>query len=88
MIHSLSGGILKEKKIFDFAKVEIIDDYYSGIYWYISKIKNLKEGDLVLVPFKDILKLKAKVLKIDKNVSEDASPVRIKNLKEILSIYK
>lgn len=88
MIHSLSGGIIKDKKIFDLAKVEIIDDYYSGIYWYISKIKNLKEGDFVLVPFKDILKLKAKVLKIDKNVSEDVSPVKIKNLKEILGPYK
>ena len=88
MIHSLSGGILKDKKIFDFAKVEIIDDYYSGTYWYISKIKNLKEGDMVLVPFKDVLKLKAKVLKIDKNVREDCSPINPKHAKEILCLYK
>ena len=47
MIHSLSGGMLKEKRTFDFAKVEILDDYYSGIFWYVSNIKNLKENDVV-----------------------------------------
>ena len=89
MIHSLAGGVLKDKKTYDFAKVEILDDYYSGIFWYISKIKNLKENDIVLVPFKNgDIKLRAKVLRVDKNVSEDCSPIPIKRAKEVLSLIK
>lgn len=89
MIHSLAGGVLKDKKVFDFAKVEILDDYYSGVFWYISKIKSLKENDIVLVPFKngDLL-LKAKVLRVDKNVREDCAPVSVKRALEITKKLK
>lgn len=86
MIHSLSGGILSENKPLDFVKVEIQDDYFSGIFWYITEIKNLKVGDFVLVPFgkQDVL-VKAKILRIDKNVSPLSSPVPTKHAKHIFS---
>ncbi len=89
MIHSLSGGIMKDKKVLDFAKVEILDDYYSGTFWYISNIKNLKENDIVLVPFKNgDITLKAKVLRVDKNVKEDSAPIPVKRIGTILSKTK
>ena len=89
MIHSLSGGILREKKKYDFAKVEILSDYYTGVYWYISNIKNLKENDIVLVPFKNgEITLKAKVLRVDKNILEDCAPISVKRAKEIISVSK
>ena len=89
MIHSLSGGIMKDKKVFDYVKVELQDDYYSGTFWYISNIKGLKEGDLVLVPFKNgDLSLKAKVLRVDKNVKEENFPIKTKKLGQIISKTK
>ena len=89
MIHSLAGGVLKEKKVLDLAKVEILDDYYSGVFWYVSNIKNLKENDIVLVPFKNgDITLKAKVLRVDKKVKEDAAPIPVKRLQTIISKAK
>ncbi len=89
MIHSLSGGIMKDKKVFDYVKVELQDDYYSGTFWYISNIKGLKEGDLVFVPFKNgDLSLKAKVLRVDKNVKEENFPIKTKKLGQIISKTK
>ena len=89
MIHSLSGGIMKDKKVFDYVKVELQDDYYSGTFWYISNIKGLKEGDLVLVPFKNgDLSLKAKVLRVDKNVKEENFPIKTKKMGQIISKTK
>lgn len=48
MIHSLAGGVIREKKYFDFAKVKLET---GEIYWYISTIKTLKPGDMVVVPY-------------------------------------
>ena len=82
MIHSLSGGVLNENKSFDFAKVQFLT---GEIFWYITNIDNLKVDDMVLVPFgKTNRQLKAKVLRIDKNVSASCSPVPIKIAKEII----
>ena len=82
MIHSLAGGIVSEVKVADFAKVEIDGE---GKFWYISKIADLKEGDFVLVPFgKNLAETKAKVLRIDKNVSSQASPIPFGRAKVIL----
>lgn len=80
MIHSLAGGVIREKKCFDFAKVKLES---GDICWYISNIFGLKEKDKVLVPFgKD--KVKGEVLRIDKNVNEQMSPIPVKRAKEIL----
>ena len=85
MIHSLAGGVLSDNKKLDFAKVEILSDYYSGTFWYITEIPNLKVGDVVVVPFgeREIF-VEGKVLKIDKNISSQTAPIPIKRAKKIL----
>ena len=87
MIHSLAGGILSDNKKLDFAKVEILSDYYSGTFWYITEIPKLKVGDIVVVPFgKNEILVEGKVLKIDKNISSQTPPVPLKTAKKILRI--
>ena len=46
MIHSLAGGVIREKKYFDFAKVKLET---GEIYWYISTIKTLKHTISILL---------------------------------------
>lgn len=86
MIHSLSGGVIREKKYFDFAKVR----FETGeVYWYISTFENLKAGDRVLVPVgRENEPTPAYVLRIDKHVSEQVSPIPAKRAKKILQILK
>ena len=82
MIHSLSGGVMSDVQHVDFAKVEIEGE---GVFWYISKIDGLKEGDKVIVPFgRDGEKVTGKVLRIDKNVSSQVSPIPFKHAKYII----
>ena len=85
MIHSLAGGSIKKTKVNDFAKVELLEGTSKGgIFWYITKISDLKEGDNILVPFGKLNALtKAKVLRIDKAVSSQASPIPVHQAKEI-----
>ncbi len=87
MIHSLAGGDIKQIKVCDFAKVELLEGASrGGIYWYITKIPGLQAGDMVLVPFGRMNALtKAKVLRIDKNVSSQVAPVRMNMAKSIYS---
>ena len=49
MIHSCAGGIVREKKFYDFAKVKI--ESTGEIRWYISNNPLLMVGDKVVVPF-------------------------------------
>lgn len=88
MIHSMAGGELKFNQHFDFAKVEIIEGEDIGlIFWFISPFSNLQIGNKVLVPLgKNNKEVKAKVLRIDKNISEQSSPLPIKRMKTIISI--
>lgn len=89
MIHSLAGGDIKKIKVNDFAKVELLEGLSKGgIFWYISKIEDLKEGDIVLVPFGKYDALtKAKVLRVDKAVSSQISPIPTGHAKEVYSKY-
>ncbi len=91
MIHSLAGGIVKDLQYNDFAKVKIVQDgmYFGSIFWYINPFKGLNEGDLVVVPVGvNNAKFKAEVLRVDKNVSIQTSPVPIKRCKSIIEIVK
>ena len=84
MIHSLAGGNIGNEQYFNFAFVEILEGENKGIKaWYISKIWGLKADDVVLVPHtnKDV---RAKVIRVDKNVSSFVSPVPIKKAKTII----
>ena len=83
MIHSLAGGNIGKEKFFDFAKVEILEGENLGkIFWYIAK-PGIKVSDEVLVSLKG-LTVKAKILRIDKNVSSYSSPIPTKAAKEII----
>lgn len=90
MIHSLAGGKIRDLAMADFAKVEILDGTLTGaIRWYIFDILDLKISDLVLVP----VGLKnetctAKVLKIERNLSAQVSPIPIKSAKSIIRKIK
>ena len=82
MIHSLAGGVIREKKYFDFAKVKLET---GEIYWYISTIKTLKPGDMVVVPYGNV-EVKAFVIRIDKHISEQVFLIPVKRAKTILKI--
>ena len=86
MIHSLSGGILKQNATYNFAKVELVESCFKGnVFWYILNIDNVKENDFVLVPFgQNNTLIKAVVKRIDKNVNEQVAPINIKSAKYIL----
>lgn len=90
MIHSLAGGDLGKIKVNDFAKVELLEGLSKGgIFWYITKIEKLKAGDVVLVPFGKANALtKAKVLRVDRGVSSQASPIPTHHAKEVYCIFK
>lgn len=83
MIHSLAGGVVKDPKYFDFAKVEIDGE---EIFWYIDPF-GLEKGDYVTVPLGKKL-VEGKILRIDKHVSSQASPISVKRAKEIVGFRK
>ena len=84
MIHSLAGGNIGKEDYFNFALVEILDESYQGDKaWYISKILGLKAEDIVLVLYNNV-QVKAKVIRIDRNVSSFSSPVPVKRAKEVI----
>ena len=86
MIHSLAGGELKQNKTYDFAKVVILDGLHKNeTFWYVCNLPNINEDDVVIVPVgKNNLLVKAKVIRIDKNISQQTAPIRINQAKEIL----
>lgn len=82
MIHSLSGGVISEDEITNYAKVQFEN---GDIYWYKTQMQDLNENDFVLVPFGNTNKpLKAKVIRLDKNISSKCAPVPAKRAKEII----
>lgn len=88
MIHSLSGGQLKINKNFDFAKVEILEGESTSLsFWFISPFKDLKEGQIVVVPLgRENKEVRGKVLRIDRNVNEQNGPFPVKRMKKIVNI--
>ena len=88
MIHSLAGGIIKTNEPVDFAKVKLIKE--EQIAWYLcTNYPQLKQGDKVLVPYGLNKELKqAIVLRIDKGISPQVTPIPIKRASFIDSIIK
>ena len=86
MIHSLAGGSFKEKRVFDFAKVELMEGIQKGDFlWYIVDNPLIAEGDEVFVPVgRANQKTKARVVRIDKKRVEGMTPVPINIAKRIL----
>ena len=84
MIHSLAGGNLGNVTYHDFAKVKILEGNFTGaIIWFLADNLNLKEGKIVVVPIQNE-KVKAEILRIDKNVSSQSSPISVKHAKKII----
>ena len=78
----MAGGVLSDNKVVDFAKVQLLS---GEILWYITNIENLQSGDSVLVPVgKTNMPQKATVIRIDKCVSIQSSPVPYNRAKEII----
>ena len=90
MIHSMAGGRLGGVTYNDFAKVKITEGPMAGgIYWYICTGLNVEAGSKVLVPFGATnALLPAEVLRVDKSVSSQASPVSAKHAKRIAKVQK
>ena len=85
MIHSMAGGRLGSYKTADIAKEKIIEGENEGaVTFYTCSHLNLLEGDVVLVSYGGA-NVEAKVLRIDKNVSSDRSPVPMARAKRIIS---
>lgn len=83
MIHSLAGGVIRDEKFFDFAKVELLEGLNCGnAFWFLFDIP-LSVGDVVIVNFAQDY-VKGKVVRIDYDVSEKCCPVSPKRAKKVL----
>lgn len=82
MIHSLSGGIIKDAGSYTFVKVEFDD----GTRWYISDFP-VEQGDKVCAPFgkADMPKIGVAV-KVENNVSGQVTPIPVKAAKKLISV--
>jgi len=86
MIHSLAGGNIGKFDELDFAKVRYIEGKYIGsVYFFISEFSDLKIGDIVLVPVgSNNLPTRAEIIRLDKNVKSNCTPVPLKHAKKII----
>lgn len=89
MIHSLAGGELGKTRYADFAKVEILTKPFVGdIYWYIA-CGSEKIEDIVIVPLgKNNVLVQGRVIRIDKNISSQVSPVPFSKAKKVIKVLK
>lgn len=89
MIHSMAGGRLQNVSYNDYAKVKILTGANAGdIYWYLS-IAGVSAGNIVKIPVGITNQPEeGEVLRVDKNVSSQMSPVPFKRAKKIISIIK
>ncbi len=88
MIHSLSGGVIRENGYYDFAKVIFCDAPYNDRpYWYLCPFFEAKEGDFVYAPVgKDGRLFRAQIVKMERSVNEQTAPVPMNRIKEIARI--
>lgn len=85
MIHSLAGGEIGKTTFDDYAKIELMPPN-NGVYWYKTMLFDLCVGDIVLVPFgKASTLVQGKVLRIDKSISSQNSPIPSKRARYIFS---
>ena len=86
MIHSLAGGSFKEKRVEDFALVEIEEGVMKGSkFWYLLPNRDYEVGDKVVVPLGvKNTELKAVIKRIDFAVPFGQTPVPLNSAKYIL----
>lgn len=70
---------------YTFVKVEFSEEGYADRpYWYLSLTSDVEAGDIVLAPpKKGFPMIRGRVLKVEKNVSEQCSPVPMNRILEI-----
>lgn len=84
MIHSLSGGVIKDYGSYTFVKV--IFDGEERPYWYISDF-HVEEGYKVTAPFgRADMPREATVIKVESNVSGQVTPIPLKTAKKLLGV--
>lgn len=90
MIHSMAGGMLGKVEYSDYAKVEVLEGEMQGnSLWYKTSLVLLKVGDKVLVPVgTGDTPTRGVVLRIDRSVSSQNSPVPSRRAKSIIKIIK
>lgn len=84
MIHSLSGGVIKDYGAYTFVKVIFEAD--DRPYWYIADFP-VEEGDKVIAPFGKIdTPREATAIKVEKNVSGQVTPIPLNSAKKLLGL--
>ena len=86
MIHSMAGGRLGKLQSADFVKVRFLEGPNSGdVAFYMCDI-SVGVGDIVVVPYGASSEtIRAEVLRMDKNVLSDRSPIPFARAKKVLS---
>ncbi len=85
MIHSMSGGVIKDVGRYTFVKVVFDGDEEARPYWYISEFA-VEEGDVVTAPFgKADMPRRGVAVKVERNVSGQVTPVSVRTAKKLLS---
>ncbi len=85
MIHSMSGGIIKDVGTYTFAKVVFDDDEQKTPFWYISDF-SVNVGDSVCAPRgKANMPAQATVVKVENNVSGQVTPIPLRSAKKLIS---
>lgn len=81
MIHSMSGGVIKDAGAYTFVKVRFDD---GGIAWYITDF-DVAEGDRVKAPRgMQNVGTPAAVVKVEYNVNGQVTPVPLKRVKKLI----
>lgn len=78
MIHSMSGGVIKDVGSYTFVKVRKTDA--DAPRWYISDFE-VQEGDKVIVPGGDV----ATVIRVEYNVDGRVTPIPLKRAQKLVS---
>ncbi len=83
MIHSMSGGVIKDVGSYTFVKVVFDGD--ETPHWYISDFA-VAEGDRVSAPRgRADMPAAATVVKVENNVSGQVTPVPLRSAKKLIS---
>ena len=85
MIHSMSGGIIKDVGTYTFVKIVFDDDEQKTPYWYISDF-SVEVGDSVSAPRgkADMVGI-ATVVKVEPNVNGQVTPIPLRSAKKLIA---
>lgn len=84
MIHSLSGGIIKDVESYTFVKVVFDGDPTPR--WYISDF-HVEEGDRVSAPTgKADMPKTGVAVKVENNVNGQVTPIPVRQAKKLISV--